>query len=144
MSSGRDASSSARKMLAIRLMFRTLTRRPSPAAKKRSRALSLNDRITPMTVSQCLTNVKRCLTTVNPNSASRRQSTPGALCLARAPKNNEHSHRNSSALISFDLVNMIHLPPASISAGPIGMFVSVGGSDDTTLRKLTAHQDSGE
>ena len=47
MSSGRDASSSARKMLAMRLVFCTLSRRPSPVAKKRSRALSLNDRITP-------------------------------------------------------------------------------------------------
>jgi hypothetical protein len=48
MSSGRDASSSARKMLAIRLVFCTLSRRPSPVAKKRSTALSLNDRITPV------------------------------------------------------------------------------------------------
>src|SRR5579859_7246526 len=48
MSSGRDASSSARKMLAIRLVFCRLSRRPSPVAKKRSRALSLNDRITPI------------------------------------------------------------------------------------------------
>src|SRR5712692_2530177 len=47
MSSGRDASSSARRMLAIRLVFCTLSRRPSPVAKKPSRALSLNDRITP-------------------------------------------------------------------------------------------------
>ena len=47
MSSGRDASSSARKMLAIRLVFCTLSRRRSPVAKKRSRALSLNDQITP-------------------------------------------------------------------------------------------------
>ena len=36
-------------MFAIRLVFCTLSRRPSPVAKKRSRALSLNDRIT----SQC-------------------------------------------------------------------------------------------
>src|ERR1700674_3542764 len=47
MSSGRDASSSARKILAIRLVFCTPSRRPSAVAKKRSRALSLNDRITP-------------------------------------------------------------------------------------------------
>jgi hypothetical protein len=33
-------------MLATRLVFCTLSRRPSPVAKKRSRALSLNDRIT--------------------------------------------------------------------------------------------------
>src|SRR5262249_14067811 len=47
MSSGLDASSSARRMLTIRRVFRTLSRRPSPVAKKRSRALSLNERITP-------------------------------------------------------------------------------------------------
>jgi len=47
MSSGRDASSSARKMLAIRLVFCTLSRRPSPVVKKRPRVLSLNDGITP-------------------------------------------------------------------------------------------------
>jgi len=33
-------------MLAIRFGFYTLSRRPSPVAKKRSNALSLNDRIT--------------------------------------------------------------------------------------------------
>src|SRR5260370_40289343 len=46
MSSGRDASSSARRILAICRVFCTLSRRPSPVAKKRSRPLSLNDRIT--------------------------------------------------------------------------------------------------
>jgi hypothetical protein len=45
MSSGRDASSSDRRMLAIRLGFCTLSRRPSPVPKNRSRALSRNDRI---------------------------------------------------------------------------------------------------
>ena len=47
MSSGRDVSSSARRILAMRLVFCTLSRRPSPVAKKRSKALSLKDRITP-------------------------------------------------------------------------------------------------
>src|ERR1700687_2052057 len=47
MSSGRDASSRSRTILALRLVFCTLSRRPSPVAKKCSRALSLNDRITP-------------------------------------------------------------------------------------------------
>ncbi len=45
ISSGREASSSARRMLAIRRVFCTLIRRPSPVAKNRSRALSRNERI---------------------------------------------------------------------------------------------------
>src|SRR5438874_2088556 len=56
MFSGREASSSARRMLAIRRVFCTLSRRPSPVPKNRSRALSLNDRIT----SQCKSSVYIC------------------------------------------------------------------------------------
>src|SRR5258708_13920472 len=56
MSSGRDASSSARRMLAIRFVFCTLSRRPSPVLKKRSRALSRNDRI----MCECKVTLYRC------------------------------------------------------------------------------------
>jgi hypothetical protein len=43
-------------MLAIRLVFYTLSRRPSPVAKKRSRALSRNDRI----MRECKATVYNC------------------------------------------------------------------------------------
>src|SRR5712672_984738 len=67
MSSGRDASSSARKMLAIRLVFCTLSRRPSPVAKKRSRALFVNDRITQIMY----------INTLHMSSITLQQSIPG-------------------------------------------------------------------
>ena len=67
MSSGRDASSSARKMLAIRLVFCTLSRRPPPVAKKRSRTLFVNDRITQIMY----------INTLHMSSITLQQSIPG-------------------------------------------------------------------
>ncbi len=70
-------------MLAMRLVFCTRSRCPFPVAKKRSRALSLNDRITPDDVSQLLTHVELCLTVVGPEPRHwERQLAHGALRFA--------------------------------------------------------------